>query len=276
MSETVGALLDGARAQGVERLDAQLLLAHALKQPRSWVIAHADDRLSTDQADAARTLLDRRARGAPLAYLVGVREFRGLPLTVTPDVLIPRPDTETLVDWALECLRERPKPRIVDLGTGSGAIALALKHALPQAEVHASDLSPAALAVAQGNGQRLGLAVRWHIGAWWAALPAGLRFHAVLSNPPYVAPADPHLPALAHEPLGALVPTQDTGDGLADIARIAEGAPAWLLPGGCLLVEHGAAQGAAVRGLLRDAGLAKVHTRTDLAGLERVSGGWLS
>lgn len=273
MSVSVAALLQAARAQGVERLDAQLLLAHALGQNRSWVIAHADDALTPTQAEAAEKLIGRRASGEPLAYLVGEREFCGLHLIVTPDVLIPRPDTETLVEWAIDLIRGHSAPRIADLGTGSGAIALALKHALPQAEVHASDASAAALAVAFANGERLALPVLWHLGSWFDALPAALRFDLVVSNPPYVAPGDPHLTALAHEPIGALVPDADDGAGLADIDRIASGAVARLNPGGWLLVEHGSEQGEAVRRVLTGAGFTNVATRCDLAGRERVGAG---
>lgn len=273
MSISVATLLQAARAQGIERLDVQLLLAHALGQSRSWVIAHADDALTPAQAEATEELIRRRANGQPLAYLVGEREFRGLCLIVTPDVLIPRPDTETLVEWAIELMREHSAPRITDLGTGSGAIALALKHALPQAEVHASDASAAALAVACANGERLGLPVQWHRGSWFDALPPALQFDLVVSNPPYVAPGDPHLAALRHEPIGALVPEADDGDGLADIRRIATGAVARLSPGGWLLVEHGAEQGETVRRVLMEAGLSKVATRCDLAGRERVVAG---
>jgi release factor glutamine methyltransferase len=194
-------------------------------------------------------------------------------LQVTPDVLIPRPDTETLVDWALALLANTPTPCVADLGTGSGAIALALQHRRPDAQVHASDISAAALAVAQNNGQRLGLPVHWHHGVWLNALPPPIRFDLIASNPPYVAPGDPHLAALTHEPLGALVPQGDTGLGLADIERIAVAAPPHLRTGGWLLLEHGADQGAAVRAALASAGFDAVSSRRDLAGHERVTAG---
>lgn len=268
---TVGAALTQARDWGVERLDAQLLVAHALGQTRSWVIAH-DDAALGDQAPALSALLRRRAAGEPLAYLLGEREFHGLTLRVTPDVLVPRPDTETLVDWAVALLAGLPAPRVIDLGTGSGAIALALKQACPQAELHASDLSEAALAVARANGRALGLDVLWHHGAWWQAVPAG-RFDLALSNPPYVAPGDPHLAALHHEPAMALTPAGDGGDGLADIERIVDGAPERLRPGGWLLIEHGAEQGSAARALFRQAGFSAVQTRPDLAARPRVTAG---
>jgi release factor glutamine methyltransferase len=268
---TVAAALTQAREWGIERLDAQLLVAHLLGQTRSWVIAH-DDATLGEQAAALSALLQRRAAGEPLAYLLGAREFHGLTLRITPDVLVQRPDTETLVDWALELLAGRPAPRVIDLGTGSGAIALAVKHACPQADVHASDLSDAALAVARANGQALGLAVHWHRGVWWQAAPAG-RFDLALSNPPYVAAGDPHLAALRYEPAMALTPAGDRGDGLADIDRIIDGAAARLHRGAWLLVEHGADQGNAARAHFERAGFDNVQTRPDLAARPRVTGG---
>jgi release factor glutamine methyltransferase len=269
---TVGSALAWACEHGVERLDAQLLVAKVLHRPRTWVIAHDDAALTGAHAQALAAALARRAAGEPLAYLLGEREFRGLTLRVTPDVLVPRPDTETLVDWALELLAGLAAPRVIDLGTGSGAIALAVKHACPQAEVHASDASQAALSVARANGQALGLHVTWHAGPWWQAAPAGL-FDLALSNPPYVAAGDRHLAALRHEPAMALTPAGDRGDGLADIQRIASGAPPRLRLGGWLLLEHGAEQGPAVRRLLQSCDLADVRTQADLAGLARVTGG---
>jgi release factor glutamine methyltransferase len=268
---TVAAALAQARSLGIERLDAQLLVARVLQQSRAWVIAH-DDAALGEQAQALGALLRRRADGEPLAYLLGEREFHGLKVRVTPDVLVPRADTETLVDWALELLAGLPSPRVIDLGTGSGAIALAVKRACPQAEVHASDVSEAALAVARANGEALGLAVRWHIGPWWQAAPAG-RFDLALSNPPYVAPDDPHLAALRHEPAMALTPVGDRGDGMADIERIVGGAAVRLHPGAWLLIEHGAEQGDAARALFEQAGFSAVETRPDLAARPRVTAG---
>jgi release factor glutamine methyltransferase len=269
--KTVAAALAEARALGVERLDAQLLVAHVLEQTRAWVIAHNEAPLD-DRAQAFDALLQRRAVGEPLAYLVGQREFHGLTLQVTPDVLVPRPDTETLVDWALELLAGLTAPRVIDLGTGSGAIALAIKHACPRADVHACDLSEAALAVARKNGNALGLDVQWHRGVWWQAAPAG-RFHLALSNPPYVAPGDPNLAALHHEPAIALTPADDRGDGLTDIERLVGGAAARLYPGCWLLTEHGAEQADAARALFLQAGFTEVQTRPDLAGRPRVTAG---
>jgi release factor glutamine methyltransferase len=267
---TVGQALVQARAAGIDRLDAQLLVGHVLRQPRAWVIAHSDAALSDGHAAALQALIARRADGEPLAYLVGEREFHGLRLRVTPDVLVPRPDTETLVDWALALLAPLRTPRVIDLGTGSGAIALAIKHARPDAEVHATDLSAAALGVARSNAQALRLAVTWHHGAWWQPV-AAVSFDVALANPPYVAMGDPHLHALRHEPLAALTPVGDRGDGLADLERIVAGADPGVRAGGWLLLEHGADQGSAVRDLLLHAGWRQVQTRTDLAGCERVT-----
>jgi len=266
-----------ARALGVERLEAQGLLAHALGRDRAWLIAHDDAPLEAAQSERVRQLLERRAAGEPYAYLVGEREFHGLALTVSPAVLIPRPDTETLVDWALERLdadfADLPAPRVLDLGTGSGAIALALKHARPRCNVAASDASAAALAVARTNAARHALAVEWREGDWWAPWAGAPPWHLVLANPPYVALGDPHLTALAAEPARALVPAGDTGDGLADIGRIVAGAVAYLQPGAWLLLEHGHTQADAVRDRLAAAGFQAVQSRRDFAGHERASGG---
>jgi release factor glutamine methyltransferase len=270
--KSVAVALADARGLGVDRLDAQVLAAHALGRSRAWVIAHDDTALNDMQAAALQGLITRRAQGEPLAYLLGEREFHGLRLRVTPDVLVPRPDTETLVDWAIELLAPLPAPRVIDLGTGSGAIALAVKHACPHAEVHASDLSVSALAVARSNAHALDLGVTWHRGSWWDAVPS-LRFDLVLSNPPYVAPADPHLLDLRHEPAMALTPAGDRGDGLADIERIVAAAPRYLAAMAWLLLEHGAEQGQGVRACLERAGLGAVSTRVDLAGRPRVTAG---
>ena len=271
--DTVGTVMAAARALGVDRLDAQLLLAHHLGRSRSWVLAHDDDALPDTLAAAVRTDLGRRADGVPLAQLTGWREFHGLRLHVTPAVLDPRPDTETLVDWALDLLRgelaELAAPQVVDLGTGSGAIALAVKHGCPRARVRALDTSAAALAVARDNGRRLGLAVDWQASDWWSALlppPVDLA----LSNPPYIAAADPHLPALRHEPRAALTPGDD---GLAALRAVIAGAAAHLQPAGWLLLEHGHDQADAVRSLLAAAGFERLATRRDLGGHQRCTGG---
>jgi release factor glutamine methyltransferase len=273
---TVDEALRAARTQGLARLDAQLLIARRLQRDRGWVLAHGEAPLAAADAAALTLQFSRCAAGEPLAYLLAEREFHGLLLEVGPDVLVPRPDTETLVDWALELLDgplARPDgPCVVDLGTGSGAIALAVKNACPRVAMHGSDVSTAALGVARRNAERLGLAVEWHAGAWWEAL-AGQRFDLALTNPPYVAAGDPHLAALTHEPALALTPAGDDGSGLADLRRLINGAHPHLLPDGWLLLEHGHDQGVAVRKLLRAAGLDDVCTRCDLAGRDRVSGG---
>ncbi len=267
---TVAEALARARELGVDRLDAQLLAGHVLQRPRTWLLAHDDAELATADLQAIDALLQRRAAGEPVAYLVGEKEFHGLVLRVTRAVLVPRPDTETLVEWALERLRAGPaRPRVIDLGTGSGAIALAVKHARPAAHVTALDTSAEALAIARENAQRLGLDVRLAQGDWWAA--AGSEpYDLVLSNPPYIAEGDAHLPALRHEPELALTSGRD---GLDAIRAIVAGAPAHLVRGGWLLFEHGHDQGEAVRGILRSAGFAGVETRPDLSGQERCTGG---
>lgn len=270
---TLAEAMAAARALGVERLDAQRLLAHHLGKPRSWLLAHDTDALPAGLAATLLADLQRRASGVPLAYLTGTREFHGLELQVTPDVLDPRPDTEILVDWALELLAGElaavELPQVVDLGTGSGAIALAVKHGCPRAAVRALDNSAAALAVARANGGRLGLQVGWLASDWWSALPPP-PVHVALGNPPYIAAGDPHLPALRHEPAAALTPG---GDGLAALAAVIAGAAGHLFPGGWLLLEHGYDQAEAVRRRLCAAGFECIGTRRDLAGHERCSGG---
>ena len=259
-----------ARASGVDGLDAQLLLATCVEQSRSWLIAHDEALLTPAHSDRFRSWLARRAAGEPLAYLFGEKEFHGLVLQVDARVLVPRPDTETLVDWALELLATRPDsaPRVVDLGTGSGAIALALKHAQPGAAVTALDASGGALEVARANAAALRLDVRLVSGNWWSAVQ-GERFDIAVSNPPYIALHDPHLTALAHEPAIALTAGID---GLDALRHIIDHAAAHLRPGGWLLLEHGHDQGESVRGLLLQHGFARVEARRDLAGHWRCTG----
>jgi release factor glutamine methyltransferase len=273
---TVARALADAGTLGLDRLDAQLLLGHLLQQGRTWLIAHDQDTLPAELAQRFAQLCARRAAGEPAAYLLGEREFHGLRLMVSPAVLVPRPDTEVLVDWALALLAgplaHLPTPEVVDLGTGSGAIAMAVKHRHPAAQVTAIDASPEALSVAQDNAQRLGLGVQCLPSHWWQAL-AGRRFHLALSNPPYIAGNDPHLPALRHEPTMALTPG---GDGLDAIRTLLQGAPEHLAPQAWLLIEHGWDQGAAVRTLLATQGFDDIHTERDIAGHERCTGGrWL-
>lgn len=266
----IAAVLARARAMGVDRLDAQLLLEHVLQRPRSWLLAHDDAVLTEPQHTAVEQLMQRRADGEPLAYLTGEKEFHGLLLHVAPAVLIPRPDTETLVDWALALLQAGPaSPRVLDLGTGSGAIALALKHRHPSAIVTAIDASAEALAVAAGNAQRIGADVRFLLGDWWSGVE-NEPFDLVVSNPPYIALEDEHLPALRHEPTLALT---SGVDGLDALRTIISGAPPRLATSGWLLLEHGHDQAAAVRQLLQASGFSNVQTRQDLAEIGRCSGG---
>ncbi len=274
---TVGQALAGARVSGLDKLDADLLLlsargvgAAALHASRSWLPAHDTDVLPVDVFARYRLLVERRLAGEPLAYIVGAKEFYGLPLMVDPRVLVPRPDTETLVDWTLALYPDAAAParRLLDLGTGSGAIALALKHMRPSWTIDAVDASSAALAVAAANADRLQLPLTLLHGSWFA--PASARYDCIVSNPPYVAEADPHLAALVHEPTGALT---SGPDGLRDIRLIVAGAPAHLLAGGHLLLEHGHDQGPAVLALLAAAGFETLPGRHDLAGHWRCTGG---
>ncbi len=268
---TLAQALARAMALGLERLDAQLLLLHAvgrLQHERAWLLAHDQDLLTTAQAESYEALSARRLRGEPLAYLVGEKEFFGLMLAVDPRVLVPRPDTETLVDWALQVLSGQQTPAVADLGTGSGAIALAIQHQCPHARVQGIDRSLEALAVARANGDRLGLQVDWRQGDWLAGVD-GVQ-DLIVSNPPYIRPDDPHLASLTHEPLSALAAGEQ---GLQDLRAISAAAPASLKPGGWLLLEHGWDQAAPVRTLLAAAGFEAIGSRRDLAGIERCTGG---
>ncbi|MDP3820214.1 MAG: peptide chain release factor N(5)-glutamine methyltransferase [Burkholderiales bacterium] len=267
-SLTVAQALLEARALGVDRLDTLMLLGDTLACSRTWLLAHDDAALSLEQETQLRARLARRATGEPLAYLLGEKEFHGLMLEVDANVLVPRPDTEVLVDWALELLAGAPDRNVGDLGTGSGAIALAVKHAQPVVTMTATDVSPAALGVARANANRLALDVEFIEGSWWQAVPRR-RFHLVLSNPPYIAAGDEHLAALGHEPTLALTPG---GDGLDALRCIVAGAAAHLEPRGWLLLEHGFDQADAVQALLREHGFADIQTRHDLAGQPRCSG----
>lgn len=254
------------------RREAALLLRHALQVSDTWLVAHADAAVAMDVAVAYRDLIERRAAGEPVAYLTGVRGFHALELRVTPDVLIPRPETELLVDCVLQRIPVDSPCRVADLGTGSGALALAIAHARPLARVVATDASAAALQVARSNAERLGLAaVEFAQGDWCAALGTA-RFDVIASNPPYIATGDDHLRQgdLCFEPLLALAAG---ADGLDAIRSIVRAAPVYLVAHGWLLLEHGFEQGAAVRELLRQRGYAGVFTQRDLEGRERVSGG---
>lgn len=267
---TVAEALQQARAAGLDRLDAQLIVCTVLGVSRSWVLAHDADPLPAEHLPRLLDWLRRRAAGEPFAYLQGEKEFFGLLLRVTPDTLIPRPDTETLVHWALELLPTDQLRRVADLGTGSGAIALAIANQRPQAQVTAVDFSAGALAVALGNAERLGLSnVQGRQGSWFEPL-AGQRFELIASNPPYIAEGDHHLAALHHEPRTALTAGPD---GLDDLRQITRQAPAHLAPGGWLLLEHGHDQAPQVQQLLLAAGFTEVNTRLDLGGQPRCTGG---
>jgi len=265
---------DLSAASGLPRLESRMLLEHVLGVPRAWLLAHDTDPLDPAACRRFEHLARLRRDGHPMAYLVGRREFMGHDFEVTPDVLIPRPETELLVETARECLRHRPRAAVLDLGTGSGAIAVSLALALPAAAVRATDASAAALAVARRNAERLGARVAFSQGDWYDALEPGQRFDLIVSNPPYVAAGDPHLSRgdLRFEPSAALT---DGGDGLAALRAIIAGAPRWLAPGGSLWLEHGWDQAAAVRAGLAAAGFSGVASRRDLAGTERISGGSL-
>ncbi len=266
-------LLLTAHASGVDHLDAHLLMAFCTGRSRTWLIAHDDSPLGADQQAQFVGLVARRAGGEPLAYLLGEKEFHGLNLKVNAHVLVPRPDTEVLVEWALDVLRSelsaQQTPRVVDLGCGSGAIALAVKHAWPQAEVTAVDFSAEALAVAKNNAVALGLDVRFVLGDWWRGV-GNERFDLALSNPPYIEADDSHLAALRHEPTMALT---SGPDGLDALRVIISGAGAHLLEKSWLLLEHGHDQSAKVQALLAESGFKQRQGRADLAGHLRCTGG---
>ena len=257
---------------GLPRLDCQMMLLHACELPihdRAWLLAHSDEVLNFETQERYLDFLQRRAGHEPLAYITGVKEFFGLQLHIDRRVLDPRPETETLVEWALTCLADTLEPRIADLGTGSGAIALALKHSLPSAQVTAVDASADAISVASANAQSLGLEIATFVGNWCAPL-TDQSFDLIVSNPPYVADGDTHLAQLTHEPLSALVAGKD---GLDDLRQIVAQAVRHLKPGAWLLLEHGFDQAQAVQDLLANQGFISVQSRQDLAGILRCTGG---
>ena len=264
--------LQTAVQSGLDRLDAQLLLLHALSKSqdqRAWLITHDDALLNDAHARTFSALCQRRLAGEPLAYIVGSKSFFGLDLQVDIRVLVPRPDTEVLVEWALTFDKTGC---VLDMGTGSGAIALAIKHSKPKWQVTALDASADALAVAQNNAKRLNLNVNFFQSSWFDALSGG-KFDLIVSNPPYIIEGDWHMAALAHEPKQALT---SGADGLDDIRQIITQAPQFLTAGGWLLLEHGYDQAAAVRDLLVQRGFGQVQSKLDLGGVERCSGGkWL-
>lgn len=256
-------------SSGLEAREARILLAAATGFSQAAVLAFPERPLPAENAERFAHFAERRRGGEPVAYILGEQEFYGLRFAVTPAVLIPRPETELLVDLALE----REFERAVDLGTGCGAIALAIKHARPAAQVVGVEASAAALEVARRNALRLGLEIDWRHGRWCEPLATGAkaeRYDLIVANPPYVAAGDPHLAGLSHEPAHALVAG---ADGLDAIRAIAAQAPKHLDAGAWLLIEHGMGQDAAVRDLLAHGGLKDVRTWPDLARIPRVSGG---
>jgi len=263
---TLGAL---QRKPLLDPVDQRILVCHALGISRTALITQSDRVLTADEAARVAELLERRHDGEPVAYIVGQREFFGLDFETTPAVLIPRPDTELLVELAL--VRLPPRGRVLDMGTGSGAIAVAIAHGRPDASVTALDVSQEALAVATRNAQRNSAKVRFLHSDWYSAVE-GEQFDLIVSNPPYIADGDRHLSEgdLRFEPSGALT---DFADGLSALRTIIAGAPARLAPGSWLLMEHGYDQAQAVRALLSSAGYTEVQSWQDLAGIERVSGG---
>lgn len=268
MTTTVAVVLAEAR-QRIPAAEARLLLGHLLGKSAAWLEAHRDDGVAVAVDYAA--LVGRRAGGEPIAYLLGVREFYGRDFAVTPDVLIPRPETELLVDIAKTKVSPGGTATLLDLGTGSGCLAATLALELPQSRVMAVDVSPAALAVARGNAERLGACVEFIESDWFDTLPQQ-TFDLIVANPPYVAAGDPHLGEgdLRFEPANALT---DHADGLSALRRIIALAPSWLVPGGWIFLEHGYDQAAAVRKLLDTAGFVDLEQHRDLAGIVRASGG---
>ena len=253
----------------LDALENRILLCHALRLPRVAMITQSERVLTQDEAAHLAALVQRRLDGEPIAYIVGEREFFGLPFKVSPAVLIPRPDTELIVELALE--RAAPGQRLLDMGTGSGAIAVALAFTRPSLEVTALDVSDDALAIARTNAATNGARVRFVRSDWYAAL-GDERFHLIVSNPPYIVAGDRHLTQgdLRFEPVDALT---DHADGLSDLRTIVDGAAPHLEAGGWLLLEHGYDQAEAVRAMLKARGFGEVQSWRDLAGIERVSGG---
>lgn len=259
---------------GLPLLEAKMLAEKALGVSRAWIITHDLDALSESQWQSLLALRNRRIAGEPMAYIMGVREFMGLDFTVSPAVLIPRPDTETLVEQALDFLKDKTTARVLDMGTGSGAIALSIAHFAPQTQVFASDISEEALAIAQVNAEKFKLKVDFRQSSWFTQFH-GETFHLIVSNPPYIHKDDHHLQQgdLRFEPMSALT---DYDDGLSCYREIIQQAPSHLEIGGALYLEHGWDQAEAVRALLMQAGFSQVCSMRDLAGIERVSGGvWL-
>ena len=291
-------------------LDWELLWCEVLQQSRAWLLAHCEYAPTSEQWQAFQGSWQRRLAGEPLAYILGRKEFWSLELRVDENVLIPRPESELLVELCLRLLPDEDGIKVIDLGCGSGAIALALASERPRWQITATDISPAALAVARANGRRLGLEVRWLEGDWLRGFGEGCgdrdgvwdgryeKYDAIVANPPYLAADDPHLPRLGYEPRGALVAGVAGGvgldggmgvegiamaggvaggmgeEGMGDLRAIIYQSRDYLVAGGLLALEHGCGQGAAVRGELGRRGYGGVRSERDWAGLERVSWGW--
>ena len=276
LKSTISEHLTATRIAGLTALESDLLMLHTFGKgtnERAWLRINAGETLSTESAKVFLAFSSRLLQGEPLAYITGERGFYGLNLKVDARVLDPRPDTETLVDWALDVLSNTPSPQVADLGTGSGAIALALQHQRPDARVLAVDASADALAVAHANAQRLNLPVCFALGSWLSPLAnhsSPEKWHLIVSNPPYIAEEDAHMAALHHEPRQALT---SGPDGLDDIRHIVDNAPMHLRSGGWLLLEHGHDQAPAVQALMRTRGFSAVQSRNDLAGIARCTGG---
>lgn len=277
---TIAQALAQAAALGIARIDAHMLLLHALGQwerlgtarGRAWLMAHDDEPLSAAAYQYFEHAIAQRKNHVPVAYLIGKKDFYGLTLKIDPRVLDPRDDTETLVDWALEILKNNPQfQHVADFGTGSGAIILAIaSQQIKNIQLHATDASTAALDVARENAQHLGLnAITFHTGAWFHALPPHIKLDLLVSNPPYIAHHDPHLPALVHEPLSALVAHEN---GLADLRHIIENAPQHLNAGAWVILEHGWDQAPAVADIFQRCGFHHIQTRHDLSGQPRCTG----
>ncbi|MYM69362.1 peptide chain release factor N(5)-glutamine methyltransferase [Pseudoduganella sp. FT55W] len=267
MTDTIAALQKQSK---LDALDNRVLLCHALGVNRIALITQSERVLTAEESQRFNAMVQRRLDGEPIAYIVGQREFFGLPFAVNEAVLIPRPDTELLVELTVD--RVPPQGRVLDMGTGSGAIAVSVAHTRKDADVTALDVSPDALAVAQRNAASNGARVTFLQSDWYSALQGAAPFDVIASNPPYIASGDRHLSEgdLRFEPVGALT---DHADGLSALRIIIAGAPQHLKPQGWLLMEHGYDQSAAVRALLTDAGYTEVQSWQDLAGIERVTGG---
>jgi len=275
MADRIKQLLAMAREKLADspsaRFDAEILMAHVLESKRSFLYANPELELPDSRSEAFRKLVRQRAAGQPVAYLTGAAEFWSLPLKITPAVLIPRPDTESLVEAALSRIPPQADWRIADLGTGSGAVALAIATERPKCEVHATDISRACIEVARDNANRLGLGhVHLHCGSWLEPLRG--KFHVIVSNPPYIDADDPHLAQgdLRYEPRQALTPG---ADGMSAIRVITRHAGDLLVKGGWLMFEHGWQQASATVEVMKDAGFTRIETFRDLQDHERVTGG---